>query len=179
MRFHHSACQAARAARGAVFCLATLVLLPGCGGGSGNTGVSPAPGTPLLSHLRTAPEQVTLRNGQSLRLTAFLWRDFQPISPPDGKPLIAVFRVGTTDQTPLTGGTRVDGAWVVLGDEVWDARPAEEHPRDPGSHTLEVVGRNGPKWGPGVSVDVIVQVRDQQNATYRLQVRQQPIHRTD
>jgi hypothetical protein len=73
----------------------------------------------------------------------------------------------------------VDAAWVVLGDAIWNAQPVEERPRESGSPSLEVVGRNGPKWGPDVSVDVIVQVRDERNATYRLQARQQPIARTD
>jgi hypothetical protein len=158
--------------------LFTLTLTSGCGGG-GPAPVSPTPSSATANQLRTAPEAVTLPGGQVLRLSPYLWRDFQPVSPVDGKPLVAVFRVSTEDMTPLPMGTRVDAAWVVFGDEVWNAQPVEEHPRESGSPSLEVIGRNGPKWGPNVSVDVIVQVRDDRNAAYRLQARRQPIARTD
>jgi hypothetical protein len=168
-----------RATLTAAVSLFTLIVTSGCGGSSGTAPASPTLSSATASQLRTAPEAVTLPGGQTLRLSTYLWRDFQPVSPVDGKPLIAVFRVATADQTPLPTGTRVDAAWVVFGDEVWNAQPVEEQPRESGSPSLEVVGRNGPKWGPNASVDVIVQVRDDRNATYRLQAPQQPIARTD
>ena len=164
-------------------CLTPLVfavslLFVGCGGGT-TTVDSSLLASPQIAQLRSAPEQVTLSSGTSLHLTPYLWRDFQPVSPPDGKPMIAVFTVETTDQAPIPDTVHVTNAWVINRNETWQVKPAEEQPRTSGSSQFEVVGRNGPKWGPDISVDVIVEVRDNHNTAYLLQSRQQLIHRTD
>ncbi|MES2462276.1 MAG: hypothetical protein V4671_16945 [Armatimonadota bacterium] len=160
----------------ATFCLAVLSLLTlfttGCGGGSG--GDTTVPNT-TIPQLRRAPEQITLRNGQSLRLDAYVWRDFTPGGSLDERRMIALLRVETTDQRPMPAGTRVEAAWVTDGEDVWNVAVVEESPLVPGSARLEVIGRNGPLWEPGTLVDVIVQIRDDQNIPHRLQDRQEPI----
>ena len=67
--------------------------------------------------------------------------------------------------------------FITYQGEVWTAAVKQEHPNtEPG--VLEVVARNGPKWGPGVTVDVVVQLRDARGQIYRLRARDQPIRRT-
>ena len=127
------------------------------------------------SELRGAPTSITL-GGKTLVLETYLYRDFMPVSPPNGKPLIAVLRVKTADGSAFPSGVRADGAWVVLGDEVWSAAVGEE--RFPSASSYEVVARNGPKWGPGVTVDVVVRLRED-GEEHRLRASNQPIHRTD
>lgn len=155
-------------------CIAVLTLLSGCGGGS-NPQLSV---TQLAAQLRTTPERVTVGNGQTLQLTPYIWRDFQPVSPVNGKPMIAIFRIAATDQSPLPNELRVERAWVISDNDVWATQPAEEQPRDPRT-LIQSVSQNGPKWEPGTLVDVIVEIRDSQNTVHRLQTRQQTVQRTD
>jgi hypothetical protein len=166
-------------------------LLTGCGG-SKDTGISFSPtvttNAAMASRLRGAGETVTLSSGQVLVLTPYLWWDFQPVSPVDGKPLLASFRVRTADDTPLPEGVTIDAAWVIYGNEVWSSQPALEYAPpagSSGSSGFEVMSRNGPKWGPNVAVDVIVQVRDTSastntnNAAHLIRAANQNINRTD
>src|SRR2546426_9873342 len=58
------------------------------------------------SELHNAPQQTTLA-GVTLQLETYLWRDYQPVAPPDGEPLIAVLRVKSVD-----GATKIGRAHV-------------------------------------------------------------------
>lgn len=128
--------------------------------------------------LRAAP--VTVMVGQqALVLVPSLWRDFQPISPPDGKPLVAVLRVKANDGAALASTFHVDGAWVIYGAEVWTASVGEEKLASPSPVYYEVVARDGPKWGPNVSVDVVVRIREPSGSSKLLRAAAQLIQRTD
>jgi hypothetical protein len=41
------------------------------------------------------------------------------------------------------------------------------------------VARDGPKWGPGIEVDVVIRLRDAAGRHVLLQAREQLVHRTD
>jgi hypothetical protein len=125
-----------------------------------------------------APHIVSIA-GVALSVDASLWRDFQPISPPDGKPLVAILAVRTIDGTPIPAGLTADSAWIHNGDLVWGVAVAEEQPRGVGASFFEVVARNGPKWGPGVAVDVVIQLRDTAGRRFLVQAPRQLIARTD
>ena len=129
------------------------------------------------SDLRTVPLSVIV-DGEALVLTASLWRDFQPSSPPDGKPLVAVLRVSAADGGLVPVGIAIDAAWVVHGDAVWATAVGEGRFAEPTPTFYEGVARNGPKWGPGITVDVVVRVRSG-GETRMLRAANQPIHRTD
>ena len=86
--------------------LSIFVLLFVVGLGCSDLGVSVPPDIPI-SQLRSAPETITVE-GRQLYLTTFIWRDFQPISPPDGKPLIAIIYVTATDTAQLPGSISTD-----------------------------------------------------------------------
>jgi hypothetical protein len=146
-------------------------LLVGCRGGP--TAPEPRP----VPELKAAPTVVTME-GKPLVLETFLWRDFMPISRPDGQPLIAVLRVKTTDGSAVPPDVRADAVWVVFGGQVWAARAAEESARDETAPFYEVVARNGPKWGPGVTVEVVVRLRDGAGRSVLLRAPDQLVHRT-
>jgi hypothetical protein len=57
--------------------------------------------------------------------------------------------------------------------------PREEQQRTPGAKEFDVVARDGPKWGPGIDVDVIVGVRDGAGAVSLLRAPAQRNKRTD
>lgn len=133
---------------------------------------------PVRPDLRAAPTAATLA-GQSVSIESYLWRDFAPISPPDGKPLIAVVRLNAADGAPLAPGVTADSVWVISEMEAWAARAVQEQPRSSTGAYLEVVARDGPKWGPGVRVDVVVRARDVLGRVVYVRAADQLIHRTD
>ena len=147
-----------------------MAALSACGGRS--------PVAPVELHtLRAAPSVATV-DGQALRLETALWRDFQPwLAPATGRPLAGVLRI-----RPQAGGivprflhaTRV---WVVLGEEIWSTTTLEERMRT--SSLLEIVARDGPTWGPGIDVDVVVEVRGAHGEAHLVGARGQTIVRTD
>ena len=98
--------------------------------------------------------------GTRLVLAAYLNRDFMPILPPEdvnGRPLAAVLRVTTAESGPLPSGLTLEAAVVRFGSEVWQSQPEAVPTNDPA--LLMGRSRNGPMWGPGVTVDVEVTVR--------------------
>jgi hypothetical protein len=144
-----------------------------------------------INDLRSAPTEVVL-DGRSLSLSAYLWRDFMPKSHPhdesmiDGEPMIAVLKVGTSDKKPFPSGVRMDRAWVLFGEQMWEVSEFRAQVQDkdswiscPDSPVCEAVARDGPKWGPGVFVDVVVRLTDKEGRHHLLQVPKQCVKRTD
>ncbi len=45
-----------------------------------------------------------------------------PSSPPmiDGKPMIAVLKVATSNKKPFPSGVRLDRAWDLFGEQMWE-----------------------------------------------------------
>jgi hypothetical protein len=132
-----------------------FVTLGACGKGGPTAPADPT----SAATLRSAPTSI-VAGGATLRLATELWRDFMPISPPDGKPMIAVAKVTTSNGSPVPTSVRATGIFIVLDDAVWSTSAREERPRSETAPVYEVVGRDGPKWGPGVSVDVILRITD-------------------
>jgi hypothetical protein len=143
-----------------------------------------------INDLRNAPTEVVL-DGRSLSLSAYLWRDFMPSYPPapDGQPMIAVLKVATSDKKPFPSGVRMDRAWVLFGEQMWET--SEFRARVKGlpyskdswincsdSPVCEAVARDGPKWDPGVFVDVVVRLTDKEGRHHLLRVPKQCVKAT-
>jgi hypothetical protein len=144
--------------------LAVLVLTVGCGTACRcrrRTSAAPA----------SASERVQI-GGREYTLTANAWRDFQPVAPPNGQPLIVVVKVSPSDMMPLPNDIAIDHIWVLNGKEQWPAKP------DPGAAGLETAVRNGPKWGPGIRVDVVARLK-QGKKTWLVRQAGVTIKRTD
>ena len=156
--------------RAAILSILTATLVAAC------TDVTGPPRRPP-SELRGTPTSIVVA-GKTLVLETFLWRNFAPIIPPEGPKLIAVLRVKTSDGSTVPSSVTADGAWVVFEDDVWATAVQEEFDRDLTAPNYEVVARNGPKWGPGVSVDVVIRLRHE-GRELRLRAADQPIHRAD
>jgi hypothetical protein len=127
-----------------------LVIVAGCGTACRccrRTSAAPA----------SAPERVEI-DGREYTLSANAWRDFQPVAPPDGQPLVVVVKVAAADRTPVPANISVDRVWVLNGTEQWTAKPEKTIQEQAVSH-LETSIRGGPKWGPGIKVDVVVQLK--------------------
>ncbi len=132
---------------------------------------------PEMNALLSAPETVEI-DGRQYVLETYLWRDFMPISPPGGKPLMASIRVTATDERAFPATLKVDRVWVVSdAQQVWETDLGGEA-RQPTANQLETIARNGPKWEPGTTVDVIIRLIDSDNRSYLLRASGQQIVRT-
>ncbi len=138
-------------------------------------GVNPL--APVPRDVLRAPERATVGD-VTVRLETYLYRDFAPSSPPDGKPLIAGLRVSSVNGGALPSWLGADSVWVLNSAAVWVAKVVQEQPRSDPSY-VDVVAREGPKWGPGIEVDVVVQLHDAGGNRVFLRARAQSIHRTD
>ncbi len=133
-----------------------------------------------LGEILSAPERIKIDDRQYI-LETYLWRDFMPISPPDGKPLLARIRVTAQDSLPFPVSIDIDRLWVINGSEVWEAVFSEKE-RVTGiklKNQLERIARNGPKWRSGIRVDIVVRVIDTKGNAYLLKDSDQLIHRTN
>jgi hypothetical protein len=154
----------------AVITILTLAVA-GCGGSSPTS-----PSDVTRSQLAAAPTRI-VADGKTLTLTTSLWRDFMPISPPDGRPLAAVLTIAAEDGSPVPATVTADTSWVIHSSEVWTAA-VEQRPRAETAPAYEVIARNGPKWGPDVSVDVVVRLIDSSGRAFLLRAPAQPIGAT-
>ena len=137
-----------------------------------------------IKNLRSAPTSVVI-DDRSLSLSADPWRDFMPgtVSTPDGSPMTVVLRVSTSDKKPFPREVRIDRAWVVFGEQVWETSEFR-HLKTPGKDSwiecsdapmCEATARGGPKWGPDVLVDVVVRLTDKEGRHHLLQVKKQTV----
>lgn len=136
------------------------------------------PSTMSLQNLLAAPEKIVI-NGSEYVLETNLWRDFMPSSPPDGKPLIALIKVKTPETSTISPEINATRLWIVNNKEIWETEFSDEE-RPVAKDILEKVARNGPKWSPGITVDVVVRVIDSRSGgEYLLRASDQNIYRTD
>lgn len=169
-----------RSSFAAIALAAVLAAGSACSGGAdpfAPSGLGPA-------ELRQVPTSSGTLAGFTYRVESYLWRDFMPTvgGSPSGSPLMAALEVTVNDDTAsFPASVTVDRLWVVNGEQVWETRPREEQPRGADGHpeTLSVMAREGPRWGPGIAVDVVVRLRAANGAVLLLRAAGQPINRTD
>lgn len=135
---------------------------------------------PLAPHvpredLLAAPDTLTIA-GYGLQVDPFLYRDFFPVAPPDGRPLAGGCRLHVPAVLPFPSIPMQEAfVWVVNGESIWSAKA---------SITVfyayaDIVASGGPKWGPGITVDLVVGVRDGGGALHLVLFRDVLIQRTD
>jgi hypothetical protein len=146
-------------------CFVALMAVTGCG--TACRCYRPAAASPA-----SAPERVEI-DGREYMLNANAWRDFQPVAPPDGQPLVVDVRVllSKVALVPRPNAS-IDRIWVLNGKEQWSAKP------EAGALSAEAVVRGGPKWGPGIKVDVVARLK-QGKKTWLVRAVGVDIKRTD
>lgn len=163
----------------AALAMTTFPSQPGAEGWPAAAGGPPAHLTPMaqLPELEAAVTPASLA-GQTLTLEAELTRDFMPIAPPGGRPLMAILTLQTSDGAAVSADVKADAAWIVKGDQAWAVPGLERQDVAGPKPVLRLVGRGGPKWDPGTRVDVVVRLRDGAGHTALLVARAVPIKRT-
>jgi len=157
-----------------VLLLISLILI-----GCSDNGISVPPDIPI-NQLLSSPDTILI-DTRYFYLSTYIWRDFQPISPPDGKPLIAIIYITATDTAQLPASISADAVWILYNNQVWKSWFTNEtiSPSEFKPNRLVKIARNGPKWGPHVYVDVIVRVYDGKGGNQMLRASKQWINRTD
>ncbi len=154
-----------------IFALIIYILIPSCK-------LFESSG-PSIQDLLAAPEQIEI-DGREYILETYLWRDFMPPTPPDGRPLIALIWVTAIDSLPFPPSIDANRLYIVNDELLWEtAFSSEDRPDNPNrEHQLEKIAREGPKWGPNIQVEVIVSVVDGENNIYLLRASDQFINET-
>jgi len=133
-------------------CLLLMFVLASCEGGP--QFLAPAVPPPLSADtLRAAPDTLSLVGFPSV-IATYLYRDFMPTAPPDGQPMIAIITFSLISPSDFSGSVTAAYVWVVNGSEVWKAPLEIEDTGRADQVVLRADG--GPKWGPGVQVNVIL-----------------------
>ena len=73
----------------------------------------------LILELKSKVVSTAIINSHNYFLDAYLWRDFMPISPPDGKPLISINWLISADSTAIPQNIELKQQYVIYGDSVW------------------------------------------------------------
>ena len=126
------------------------------------------------------PERVEV-SGETVLIDPFAWRDFQPGDgmSADGSPLMVGIRVKGTKHGRFPPLLRPEWVAVINGDRVWITYGVIEHLTAGDKDQYTVMARHGPRWGPGILVHVLLQLRDQGDRTYRVRSNGVRIERTD
>jgi hypothetical protein len=98
-----------------------------------------------LTELLAAPTELDF-DGVAFQAQVFASRDFAPVAPADGRPLAVVVRVGASFPS-----VTIERVWVIYSGQVWSSTATRVE------GTSDWVAHDGPKWGPGVTVDVVMQ----------------------
>jgi hypothetical protein len=168
------------ASASAASCAAILGALAGCGGDT-NVATKPilhaVPAIPVET-LLAAPEELKF-GGVSFTVDATLTRDFMPISPPEGRPLAAAVTVAANGVSEFPSDVVAAYLWAILGTDAWGAwlKPTGSLQGDPATRTY--AAKDGPLWGPGIDVDVVVGLQTSGGTLHLVKIPGVPIDRTD
>ena len=134
----------------------------------------------ILQIREKAVETLTI-GSNSFVLDAYLWRDFMPVSPKNGQPMISINWLVCTNSIKIPDNISMVKQYVIYNDEVWEGNYENEAPTPSlPEYKLERISRNGPKWGPNIYVDVISQIRDSKtNKDYYIERKSVYVARTD
>lgn len=128
------------------------------------------------SGIYSASEEVNI-NGIGYTLETYMWRDFMPISPPNGKPLIVIIQIYAVGEEKFPTSIKIERLWLINGSIIISTISTDEYSIN--GNCLEMVFRDGPKWGPGIYIDVVVKLIEINFNRYYLKAVNQYIYRTD
>lgn len=142
-----------------------------------------------IKELLNAPMEV-VREDKSLRLTAYAWRDFAPGGFGYPRRLMVALTLSAADKKLLPGGVRLDRAWIIFGEEVWEVSdlrnriPNQDHAEESwikcsSRPECQITIYDGPSWDVGVEVIAVVRFTDDEGRHHFLQAPRQKIIATN
>ena len=134
----------------------------------------------LISELNSKSFDTLIIESDKYVLDAYLWRDFMPISPSDGKPMISINWLRKIDSTKIGENIDLIKQYVIYNDSIWISDYENEDLTEQPEYKVKKVSRVGPKWGPKIYVDVISEVRDYNTINeYYIRTKNVYVARTD
>ena len=109
---------------------------------------------PDKNDLLAAPTEVSI-NGVAIPVNVSIWIDRLPGPEPFQRPICAI--VIPNDDAVLPADLRIDAIAVIKGDEIWVPQIIEDQTMIRGGF-LTLAIRNGPKWGSGSKVEILVRL---------------------
>ncbi len=160
--------------------LTVLIILTSCEKEDSNNESNIRIDKELISELNSKSYDTLKIESNSFVLDAYLWRDFMPISPSDGKPMISINWLRNIDSTEISSNIDLIKQFVIYNDSIWISEyENESRPIQP-EFKIEKVSREGPKWGPKIYVDVISKVHDSKtNNDFFIRIENVYVGRTD
>jgi hypothetical protein len=127
--------------------------------------------TAWADSLRLSPDTITF-SGVTFYLKADLSRDFMPQSPQNGKLLLCSNNLVEKDSLPIPSNLKLIKQYVVNGNDIWTNGYSQINNYQ--NFILQGIVRDGPKWGPNITVDVICEFTIG-NSMFRIIAKQQEI----
>ena len=106
----------------------------------------------FATELKSTPENVVI-GSNTFFLRTGLWRDFMPTPDNNRSAMICLNFLTEKDSSAIMSIIELKKQYVVKGDEVWTAEYSEVKKSE--KSVIEGVVREGPKWEPLITVDVI------------------------
>lgn len=114
-------------------------------------------------------------DGALLNLEATVWRDFMPPTEPNGSPMISTLQLHLVSGTDLLSQIHLVRQYIIYNNEVWAADLFDVGVN--GSY-IQGTSSGGPKWGPDVTVDVVLEFT-YNNHSYKIQAPDQTIEKVE
>lgn len=124
--------------------------------------------------LKSSPTTLNI-GGSYFTLDAVLWRDFMPPTEPNGKPMSSKVQLNLISGPDILSNITFVRQYVIYGTEIW---AADIYFIGVNSNFIEGTSSGGPKWGPDVNVDVVLEFK-YDNTTYKILCPNQPIERVE
>ncbi len=131
-----------------------------------------------LQELREAPQDLKF-GGVTFAVDVDLWRDFQPVSPPDGQPLAVRAVVTAQGAAAFPDDITSAYAWVIMGGVYWASWMESQGAPGATPNARSYRADGGPKWGPLVVVDVVVGLRSSGSVLHLVRIPDVTIERID
>lgn len=134
----------------------------------------------LISELNSKSYDTLIIESKKFVLEAYLWRDFMPVSPPNGKPMISINWLINIDSTKMPDNIDLVEQYVIYNDSIWIAKYVDESTTTQPEYKISKISKEGPKWGPKIFVDVISKVHDSNTDNdYYIRIKDVYVLRTD
>ena len=152
--------------------LLCCLIIFGCNG-KNNSIISP---DPIIDDLIKSPTSIQI-DSTNFVLSVYLWRDFMPISPPDGKPMLASVEILTSDSSDFPENIDADKMWVIDSTNSWETFLYDQSVHE--SYSILKKASNGPKWEIGLYLDVVVRLVQDDTLYHYLKIEDVLLRRTD
>lgn len=143
-----------------ILILAILIFIRSCEKKDIDTGSVILFDKELISQLNSKSHDTLVIGSNAYVLDVFLWRDFMPIAPPNGKPMKSINLLREIDSTEIPDNIDLIKQYVVYNDTIWISEYDNEYSPDQLEYSIKKLSVEGPKWGPEIYVDVISNIHD-------------------